>query len=147
MVVEKVEDTVPVDQVFNKGEVEWGPDSTGNLDRKNAILFKTKKNRKTNSPSIITNWAASWQNQKNGMCAQQRLRSAWASAQSDQSLLSVWRKLRSLATHWAHSENSDQTEWMPRLICVFARRTCHFVGFVVKWLISRIQTGFKYCTG
>ena len=30
-------------------------------------------------------WAASWQNQQNGMCAQRRLRSAWASAQSDQS--------------------------------------------------------------
>ena len=28
----------------------------------------------------------SWQNQQNGMCAQRRLRSAWASAQSDQSL-------------------------------------------------------------
>ena len=27
------------------------------------------------------------------MCTQQRLRSAWASAQSDQSLLSAWRKL------------------------------------------------------
>ena len=31
-------------------------------------------------------WAASWQNQQNGMCAQRRLRSAWASVQSDQSL-------------------------------------------------------------
>ena len=31
-------------------------------------------------------WATSWQNQRNGMCAQQRLRSAWASAQSYQSL-------------------------------------------------------------
>ena len=31
-------------------------------------------------------WATSWQNQQNGMCAQWRLRSAWASAQSDQSL-------------------------------------------------------------
>ena len=31
-------------------------------------------------------WAASWQNQENGMCTQWRLRSAWASAQSDQSL-------------------------------------------------------------
>ena len=31
-------------------------------------------------------WAASWQNQQNGMCAQRRLRSAWASAQSDQSI-------------------------------------------------------------
>ena len=31
-------------------------------------------------------WAASWQNQQNGMCTQRRLRSAWASAQSDQGL-------------------------------------------------------------
>ena len=33
------------------------------------------------------------------MCAQRRLRSAWPSAQSDQSSLSAWRKLGSLATH------------------------------------------------
>ena len=31
-------------------------------------------------------WATSWQNQQNDPCAQRRLRSAWASAQSDQSL-------------------------------------------------------------
>ena len=31
------------------------------------------------------NWAAAWQNQQNDLCAQRRLRSAWASAQSDQS--------------------------------------------------------------
>ena len=37
--------------------------------------------------------------------------------------LSAWRKLGSLATHWAHSEDSDQTGWMPRLIWVFAGRT------------------------
>ena len=34
----------------------------------------------------LQKWATSWQNQQNDMCAQQRLRSAWASAQSDQSL-------------------------------------------------------------
>ena len=32
-------------------------------------------------------WAASWQNQQNDLCTQQRRRSAWASAQSDQSSL------------------------------------------------------------
>ena len=32
------------------------------------------------------------------------------------SLLSAWRKLGSLATHWPHSEDSDQTGRMPRLI-------------------------------
>ena len=30
-------------------------------------------------------------------------------------------------------EDSDQTGWMPRLIWVFAGRTCHFVGFVMRW--------------
>ena len=40
-----------------------------------------------------------------------------------ESSLSAWRKLGSLATHWAHSEDSDQTGRMPRLIWVFAGRT------------------------
>ena len=81
-------------------------------------------------------WASAWQNQQNGMCAQRRLRSAWASPPVwSESLLSVWRKLGFLATHWAHSEDSDQTGGMLRLIWVFAGRTCHLVGFVMRWLI------------
>ena len=40
-----------------------------------------------------------------------------------ESLLSAWRNLGPLATHWAHSEDSDQTGWIPRLIWVFAGRT------------------------
>ena len=40
-----------------------------------------------------------------------------------ESSLSAWRKLWSLATHWAHSEDSDQTWRMPRLVWVFAGRT------------------------
>ena len=68
-------------------------------------------------------WATTWQNQQNN-CAQQRLRSAWASAQSDQRLHCPHeRKLGSSATHWAHSEDADQTGRMPRLIWVFAGRT------------------------
>ena len=39
-----------------------------------------------------------------------------------ESSLSAWRKLGSLATHWAHSEDSNQTGRMPRLIWVFAGR-------------------------
>ena len=35
----------------------------------------------------------------------------------------------------ADSEDSNQTGWIPRLIWVFAGRTCHFVGFVVLRLI------------
>ena len=80
-----------------------------------------------------TKWASAWQSLQNGMCVQRRLRSVWASAQSDQSSLSAWRKLGSLAIHLVHSEDSDQTGRMLRLIWVFAGRTWHFVGFVMRW--------------
>ena len=53
----------------------------------------------------LKNWAASWQNQQNGMCAQRRLRSAWESAQSDQSLLCTqWVDEAPMFLH-ADSEN------------------------------------------
>ena len=69
---------------------------------------------------------------KNDLCAQQRLRSAWASAQSDQSsLCALWEAKDPTFLH-AHSEGSNQTGRMPRLIWVFAWRTGHplrcFVG-------------------
>ena len=64
------------------------------------------------------------------LCAQRRLRSAWASAQSDQSL-------RCALNAFLHADSEDlgQTGRMPRLIIVFAGRTCHFVDFLVTWLI------------
>ena len=40
-----------------------------------------------------------------------------------ESSLSKGRKLGPLATHWAHSKDSDQTGRMPRLIWVFTGRT------------------------
>ena len=46
----------------------------------------------------------------------------WLCAQQESSL-STWRNLGVLATHWAHSEDSDQTGRMPRLIWVLAGRT------------------------
>ena len=51
-----------------------------------------------------------------------------------ESSLSAWRIIGSLATHWAGSEDSDQTGRMSRLIWVFAGRTS-FVGFVMRRLI------------
>ena len=48
-----------------------------------------------------------------------------------ESSLSAWRKLGSLATHWAHSEHSDQTGWMARLIWVFAGHTV--ILLVLSW--------------
>ena len=64
------------------------------------------------------------------MCAQWRLRSAWTSSQSDQSLLSAWRKLGYLATHWAYSEGwSDWADAQADLSLRWAQS--HFVGFVM----------------
>ena len=57
------------------------------------------------------NWAATLQNQQSEC------------ASSEDSSLSAWRNLGSLATHWAHSEDSDQTGRVPRLIWDFAGRT------------------------
>ena len=47
-----------------------------------------------------------------------------------ESLLSAWRNLVPLATHWAHSEDYDQTGRMPRLIWVLA-------GGTLIWLSCR----------
>ena len=56
-----------------------------------------------------------------------------------ESSLSAWTKHWSLAAHWAHSEDSDQTGRMPRLIWVFAGCTCYFVGFVMRRLIYSLR--------
>ena len=44
----------------------------------------------------------------------------------------------------ADSEDSDLTGRMPRLIWVFAGRTCHFVGFVMRWLINLIRNMWAF---
>ena len=71
-------------------------------------------------------------NQQNGMCAQRRQVSLGIRPVRSESSLSAWRKLESLAaTHWAHSEDSDQTRRMPRLIWVFAGHTV--IVLVLSW--------------
>ena len=70
--------------------------------------------------------------QQNDQCAQQRLRSAWVSAQSDQSLCCPHAETvsGSLATHEAHNEDwSDGADaqadlshhWANRPLCWFCR--------------------------
>ena len=71
----------------------------------------------TSSVSRDTTKPTTW------LCAQRRLRSAWASAYSVQGLCWPLEEPWSLTTSWAHSEDSDQTERMPRLILVSAGRT------------------------
>ena len=93
-------------------------------------------------------WAATWQNQQSG-CAPSEDKTNKMSVRPaktqislgirpvcSESSLSAWRKLGSLATHWAHSEDADQTGRMPRLIDLsLCWAHTHFVGFVMSWLI------------
>ena len=101
-------------------------------------------------------WATSWQNQQNDVCIcpvySESLLSlqirpgicpVWSESSlgicpvwSESSLSTWWRKLGSLATHWVHREDSDQTWQMPGLIWVFAGYTGHFVCFVMRWLVE-----------
>ena len=103
------------------------------LFRQTTFINQKLKYCLENFPNDI--WAVSWQNQQM-TCAQQRLRSAWASPQSDQSSLCAQWLAKDASFLHADSEDSDQTGRMPRLTRVFAGLTCHFVGFVTRWLIS-----------
>ena len=82
------------------------------------------------------------------LCAHRRLWSDWADSLGihpvwSESSLSAWKKLGSLATHWAHSEDSDQTGQMPRLIWVFAGRT--LILLVLSWGGSFSYFDLKFC--
>ena len=61
-----------------------------------------------------------------------------------EALLSAWRNIGPLTTYWAHSEDSDQTGRMPRLIWVFGGRPCHFVGFVMRRLNVSLRKLVKF---
>ena len=93
-------------------------------------MHNTPENQEKQVMRKINNWATAWQNQLNDLCPQQRLRSAWASTQSDESSLYVLWVAKDPTFLHADSEDSDQTGRMPRLISFFAGRTSHFVGFV-----------------
>ena len=62
---------------------------------------------------------------------------------SESSLCAQWVAKDLMFLH-GDSEDFDQTERMPRLIGVFAGRTCHIVGFVVTRLT--LQTVFILLT-
>ena len=64
-----------------------------------------------------------------------------------QSLLSAWRNLRSIATHWAHCEDSDQTGGCPgwsesspgaHSFCWFCHAGAHIVMILSIWWVVMI---------
>ena len=84
-------------------------------------------------------WAASWQNQQNGMCAQRRLRSAWASAQSDQSLTVCMKKAWILSYPMSAQRRlwSDWADAQADLSLLWAHS--HFAGFVTRRLKCSVK--------
>ena len=112
----------------------WPTDLT-----RNGLLLRLSLKSGTNK--II--WATACQNQRNDLCAQRRLRSDWASAQSDQSLLCA--QLVAMDPRFLHADGelwSDLADAQADL--VFAGRTGHFVGFVLLRLIfCSLHTGSK----
>ena len=67
------------------------------------------------------------------------IRTVWS-----ESSLCAWRKLGSLATHQAHSEDSDQTGRMPRLIWVFAGRTTTLLVLSCRGLSALRYNAYMY---
>ena len=111
--------------------------------RWNAIRLHTVSWYQTGATNTLLyedNWATAWQNEQNDVRTAKiqislGIRPVWSEYS-----LSTWRKRGSLATHWAHNEDSDQTRRMPRLIWVFTERTCSFVRFVMLRLKSYYWT-------
>ena len=99
--------------------------------------------------SLLYNWAVARQNQQNGMCAQWRLGSARASAQSGQSLcclhegalvfsypLSTQRRLWS---DWADAQADLSLHWAHWLFCLFCFALAQIFKLLI-WFIEIFQT-------
>ena len=132
----------------SKGQVQW-------------LQQYTSKQRQTQLNGISDQSLRCPHEDSYPLSAQRKLWSDWADAQTDLSLRwahmpycwfcheaaqKISRECHNNKNHsplpvmlvhmptTAHSENSDHTGRMPRLIWVFAGRTCHIVGFVMRRL-------------
>ena len=95
-------------------------------------------------------WAGSWPNQQNGMCAQRRLRSAWASVQSDQSLLCVQWVDKDQS--FLHADSEDWSDWenaqaFSQSDLILRWANSHFIGFVMRRLIFMKKSAASYSSG
>ena len=92
--------------------------------------IKTANFRVSKFFRFLHKWAAAWQNQQNDLCAQRRLGSAWADAQSDQSSLCAQclAKVPMLLhvdsedwSDWADAQTDLSLRWAHRSFCWFCR--------------------------
>ena len=80
-----------------------------------------------NTAALILRWAAAWKIQPKGLCAQRRLGSAWASAQSDQSLRSALRTqaffMRTAKSPLGRCPDWSESSLDPKVILLFLSRS------------------------
>ena len=127
--------------VFIFRHLNWALTYIQHLDMMSRVLTRTQNLQQSISHFSGIKWAASWQNQKMTFMPSEDSDQPGHPPSLIRVFLSTWH-LGSLATHWAHSEDFDQTGRMPRLmtgriprlIRIFAGRTCHIVGFVRRQL-------------
>ena len=94
---------------------------------------------------LKTMWTEVWQNYKNDICAQRRLRSTWESAQSDQSLR-LARSMgsqgpnpsssaqRRLWSDWVDAQADLSLRWAHMSFCWFCHAAVHAVCFSINEL-------------
>ena len=93
---------------------------------------------------------AARQNPQDGVCAKRRLRSAWASAQYDQSLVSARRNLsyplstqRRLWSDWADAQAGLRLRWAHVSLSWFWRAASHIENNIVNQVKELVD--IKYC--
>ena len=87
-------------------------------------------------PHIWTTQAASWQKQQNDCVPSEDSDQPGHPPSLSESSLSAWRKLWSLATHWEHSKDSDQTGQMLQYV-TSERETLEFGRLIPKIFRAR----------
>ena len=101
------------------------------------------------------NWARAWQNQQNDLRAQRRLRSAWASIQSDQSSLRAqWAVKEPWFLHadikgrsyWDNAQNDLSLRWLHRLFCWFRHAAAQIFNLPgVIWITYPCENKTLFC--
>ena len=92
------------------------------------LIYKTFTGTRTDwkDSSVLALLSSRGQNQQNMLCT---------AVQFDQPLQCALRVVKDLNLLQEHSNDSDQTRRMPRLIRVFKGCACHFVSFVMLQVI------------
>ena len=131
-----------------RGEDVWTLLTTTTTDARVRVYYK------------LTLWARRLRWAKNGLCAQWRLSSAWASAQSDQYSQPTWRNIGFLAIHkaqwrlwsdWVDAQADMSLRWAHMPFCWFCpknkinqtsriwkwTRPIHYGGRVKIYLFSK----------